>query len=753
MMRTALMPDVSLQPLRVLALGFAMGHAVAQAQPSSYNPFLPMQGEWPTPTERRLASGAPGPDYWQQSADYKLDIQLDDERQRISGKGSITYSNNSPHTLYYLWVQLDQNEQNPHALSRKMASQEFIGDPGLLPQHLSSLKPSFQGGMEIAAVTDTIGNLLDYTIVETNMRILLPQPLKPGGKFKFKVDWAFAINNARTEGRSGYEYFPSDGNYIYEIAQFYPRMCVYDDIQGWQNTPYLGPSEFSLEFGDFDVRVTVPDDHLVAGTGELVNADAVLSKKQIARLDAILEKNEVVDFVVNPKEAALACETKSKGSKTWVFRAEHVRDFAFASSRRFVWDAAGVLLGGKKVVAQSFYPKEAIPLWDKYATHAIIHTLKVYSRMTLDYPYAAATAVHGPVWGMEYPMICFCGGRPLPSGFYSRQTKYLMIGVIIHEVGHNFFPMVINNDERRWAWLDEGLNSFCQYVAEDEFEPNFPYRRGPADQYAQYARQPGQQPIMTNPDAIRDNGKISYEKVAVGLAILRNEVMGKALFDDTFREFARRWAFRRPEPSDFFRSFEDASGMNLDWFWREWFYGVGYVEMGISGVTHYKLPAEKQPKGQIDPHLEPAASQAGEDARTYYISDKSALKDRYTDVKQRSEDVAADIEGVNSLLEANHKADEGLFHVYQVRIKNNGSCIMPLRLVAVYHDGTRDRFQFPAEIWMAGNGEFVKSIYSVKEAVAFHLDPDHAIPDVDRMNNFFPNTAIGQKIQVHDLRQ
>jgi hypothetical protein len=409
-------------------------------------------------------------------------------------------------------------------------------------------------------------------------------------------------------------------------------------------------------------------------------------------------------------------------------------------------------VGGRRIVAQSFYPKDAIPLWDKYATHAIIHTLKVYSRLTLDYPYSAATAVHGPVWGMEYPMICFCGGRPLPSGFYSRQTKYLMIGVIIHEVGHNFFPMVINNDERRWAWLDEGLNSFCQYVAEDEFEPNFPYRRGPADQYAQYARQNGQQPIMTNPDAIRDNGKISYEKVAVGLAILRNEVMGKVLFDETFQEFARRWAFRRPEPSDFFRSFEDASGMNLDWFWREWFYGVGFVEMAISGVTHYKLPPDKQPKGQIDPHLDQASSQAGEAVRTYYISDKSSLKDRYTDIKQSSAVAAVDIEGINSLLATKEKVDGDLFHVYQVRIKNNGSCIMPLRLEAVYHDGSRNRFQFPAEIWMAGNAEYVKLIYTPKQAVAFHLDPDHAIPDVDRLNNFFPNAAIGQKFQVHDLR-
>ena len=752
-MDTSAITERSLPPLRALAcaLVLACAQLSAYAQTSPYNPFQPLLSEWPTPTERRLASGAPGPDYWQQQADYVLDVTLDDTRQRISGKGSITYHNNSPHTLSYLWVQLDQNELNPHSLGRRMASADHTGDPASFPQQVSTMKPSFQGGMEIAAVTDSIGNLLEHMIVETNMRILLPKPLAPGEQFKFKVDWAYAINDGRSEGRCGYELFPADGNYIYEIAQFYPRMCVYDDIQGWQNTPYLGPSEFSLEFGNYTVRITVPEDHLVAATGTLQNADMVLSKKQIARLEAILEKNEVVDFVVTPKEAALASETRLKGTKTWEFRATRVRDFAFASSRRFVWDAAGVMIGGKKVIAQSFYPKEAIPLWDKYATHAIIHTLKVYSRLTLDYPYPVATAIHGPVWGMEYPMICFCGGRPLPSGFYSRQTKYLTIGVIIHEVGHNFFPMVINNDERRWAWLDEGLNSFCQYVAEDEFEPNFPYRRGPADPYAPYSRQPGQQPIMTNPDAIRDNGKISYEKVAVGLAILRNEVMGKALFDDAFREFSRRWAFRRPEPSDFFRSFEDASGMDLDWFWREWFYGIGFVDMGITSVTHYKMTADKAPQAYIDPHLEPSTPLA---PPTWYIDGKAELKDKYTDLRQApAETQSLDLDLVNELLSSHKKVDQGFYHVYKVRIKNNGTCIMPLTLEAIYHDGTKERFALPAEIWMPGQAEFIKDIYTPREAVAFHLDPDHALPDVDRVNNVFPNPNIGLKIQVHDLRE
>lgn len=717
------------------------------AQTAPYNPFQPLDQEWPTPNEFRLASGAPGPSYWQQRADYDMDISLDDERQRISGKATVTYHNNSPHTLGYLWVQLDQNEQNPHSLGRKIQS-DATGFS--LEQEIANLKPTFKGGMEINSVTDENGNLLDYTIVETNMRIDLKTPVRPAQTVKFKVTWAFNINNAKTEGRSGFEYFPADGNYIYEIAQFFPRMAAYNDVYGWQNTPYLGPSEFALEFGDYNVRITVPEDHIVASTGDLMNPDDVLTKKQTMRLNAIRNQEGVLDFVVSPKEAAATSAAKLTGNKTWVFNARNVRDFAFASSRKFIWDAAATTIGGKKVIAQSFYPKEAMPLWDKYATHTILHTLKVYSRMLFDYPYSTATAIHGPVWGMEYPMVCFCGGRPLPSGFYSRQAKYLMIGVIIHEVGHNFFPMVVNNDERRWAWLDEGINSFCQYIAEDEFEPNFPYRRGPADAFAPYMLQPDQQPIMTNPDAIRDNGKISYEKTAVGLNILRNEVMGPALFDEALKEFAGRWMFKRPEPADFFRSMEDFSGIQLDWFWREWFYGTGQVDYGIASVTHYRAAPEKTPQGFIDPHL---ITEQQRPTSAWYVDDKPDLKDKYTEMKQAEpEALKADQALVEELTKAHKGSAEPYLHVYQVKIKKLGACVMPVKLQAVYADGSRETYAMPAEIWMQGKPEFTKRVFSSKEAVAFVLDPAHALPDVKRENNIFPNPAIGLKMTTQDLR-
>ena len=709
------------------------------------NPFQPIGQEWPTPSEARLGSGAPGPDYWQQQADYDMEIVLDDLSQKVLGKATIHYYNNSPHSLGYLWLQLDQNQQNPHALGRRMQP-----DASGLERDLFETQSPFKGGMEISSITDMDGNLLDYTIVETNLRIDLKKPLSAGQELQFKVTWSYNINDARTEGRSGYEYFASDGNYIYEIAQFYPRMCAYYDLLGWQNTPYLGPSEFALEFGDYTVKITVPDDHLVASTGLLVNEDEVLTKKQMMRLNAIRSQEGVLDFVVSPKESALATESKSTSSKTWIFRAENVRDFAFASSRKFIWDAASKTIGGKKVLAQSFYPKEAMPLWDKYATHTIMHTLQVYSRMLFDYPYPTATAVHGPVWGMEYPMLCFCGGRPLPSGFYSRQAKYLMIGVIIHEVGHNFFPMVVNTDERRWAWMDEGLNSFCQYVAENEFEPNFPYRRGPADAFAPYMAQSDQQPIMTNPDAIRDNGKISYEKVAVGLNILRNEVMGPELFDGAIRNFAKQWMFKRPEPADFFRSMDDHSGMQLDWFWREWFYGTKLVDLAITGVVHGKMPMDKAPFGYIDPHLLPEQK---ESEPAWYVSDKPELKDKYTESQPTDRDEFKAEKTLLDEIRQMHKAGpEGICHVYQVKIKRLGPAVMPVKLKAYYMDGSSETFSLPAEMWMQGRNEFTKRVFSAKEAYAFVLDSHHGLPDIKRENNIFPNPSAGLRMTTQELR-
>jgi Peptidase family M1 domain len=719
-------------------------HLLAQSE----NAFQPMSCEWPSPSESRLASGAPGPAYWQQRANYRISVVLDDVRQRLTGEETVTYFNNSPHSLAYVWMQLDQNLRRPDAMTRQTEPARNYTNANQFDRHFLQ-EPTFLGGFEGLEIA-SMGQALTFKVVETNMRVDLPQPLAPGDSLVMQIKWTYAINDARLEGRSGFEYFPEDGNYIYEIAQFYPRMCVYDDVKGWENKPFYGPAEFGLEFGDFDLVANVPEDHVVNATGTLTNAPEVLSAEQQRRLAALSGKPGVPQFIVRPEEARIAQKTKATGRKIWHFQARNVRDIAFASSRKFIWDAAQTEVGNHKVIAQSFYPSEAMPLWDKYATHAIIHTLKTYSQLTLDYPYPVASAVHGPIWGMEYPMLAFCGGRPTSSGYYSRQAKYLMIGVIIHEVGHNFFPMIVNSDERRWAWMDEGLNSFCQIIAEQTFEHGFPLRRGAADNISSFMLSSDHQPIMTNPESLRDNGATSYEKAAIGLYILRNEVMAPGVFDMAFKEYARRWAFKHPEPADFFRSIEDASGYALSWFWRTWFYEAQPLEMSIGRVKHYLVNKERASKAYIDPHAMPMATKPRE---VCYVDGWPELKDRYSDQESASGEASAEVvEGM--LRNAPTMLDTvNAYHVYQVNVERNGACILPMQLEAIYADGTRERYRLPAEVWMTGHHSFLKEVYSDKAIVGFVLDPDHAVPDADRSNDFFPRNEGGKQFETADLRK
>ncbi len=739
--------DVQMRHLCVLVWATSLCFELLPAQ--NANPFQPFSWEWPTPSASRLASGAPGPSYWQQSADYKIDVVLDDVRQRLTGDESVTYHNRSPHTLTYLWMQLDQNLRKPDAMIRQITQGKSFSNPSQYDRHFTQ-EPTFVGGIEDLQVTSG-GRPVTHTVVETNMRVDLAKPLAPGDSVQLQLHWSFAINDARAaEGRSGYEFFPEDGNYIYEIAQFYPRMCVYDDVKGWENQPFVGPAEFGLEFGDFDLRIDVPEDHVVTASGSLQNPKEVLSKEQQERLANLNAQPGKPQFIVKPEEAKANQKSKAKGRKVWHFQASNVRDVAFASSRKFAWDAAYVQIGANKVLTQSLYPNEAIPLWDKYATHAIIHTLQTYSRLSIDYPYPVATAVHGPVWGMEYPTLAFCGGRPTSSGYYSRQAKYLMIGVVIHEVGHNFFPMIVNSNERRWAWMDEGLNSFCQIIAEQTFEKGFPLRRGPADNLADFMLSPDHQPIMTNPESLRDNASISYEKTAVGLYILRNEVMGPTAFDMAFKEYARRWAFRHPEPADFFRTIEDASGHALSWFWRTWFYESQSLEMGIGKVKHFLLSKNRAAKGYVDPHQ---IAMPGPTSWSCYSDDKPELTDHYSGMESTSAE--ANDEFLRDLLQqAKAKPDTSTaLHAYQVVVERNGGCILPVQVQALFADGSRVRYRLPAEVWMQGNPTFVKEIYSDRPILAFVLDPDHLIPDTDRSNDIFPRENGRQQFETADLRK
>ena len=584
--------------MRKLALSLlALATSALHAQNVNTSKFRQLGQELPTPNVYRTASGAPGHEYYQQRADYDMSITLDDETQRIYGEETITYTNNSPDELRYLWVQLDQNMRAQNSTTQQIKTGGIFNQRGATAQTaFNQLKNNqfydFDGGFKLAYVKATSGANLPYTVNNTMMRVDLPTPLRQGQKFSFKIKWWFNINDRMDiGGRSGYEYFEEEDNYLYTIAQFFPRMAVYNDVEGWQNKQFLGQGEFTLPFGDYKVDITVPSDHIVASTGELTNASRILSSKQRARLAKAKKSYDDPVIIVTQEEAEAAEKNKATSTKTWTFEAENVRDFAFATSRKFIWDAQAVDISGKTTMAMSYYPKEGNPLWEQYSTRVVAHTLKVYSKFTIDYPYHKAISVHTKWIGMEYPMICFNGGRPESDGTYSEGTKYGMIGVIIHEVGHNFFPMIINSDERQWTWMDEGLNTFVQYLTEQEWDHDYPSRRGPAAKIVPYMSGPKEQivPIMTNSESILQFGNNAYGKPATALNILRETVMGRELFDYAFKEYSRRWAFKHPTPADLFRTMEDASGVDLDWYWRGWFYTTDHVDVAVKDVQWYQM--------------------------------------------------------------------------------------------------------------------------------------------------------------------
>ena len=610
--------------------------SVAQNPNLNYNKFKQLKEEMATPNVYRTAGGAPGHAYYQNEADYVMNLTLNDQQQKITGSETIIYHNNSQDKLEYLWLQLDQNKRAQSSDSYKI---QTGGIKSLNTRSIKNMEPEFEGGFNITSVTKKDGSKQAYTIHKTMMRINLDKPLLPGTNFTFNVDWWYNINN-RMEigGRSGYEYFEEDDNYLYTIAQFFPRMCVYNDTEGWQNKQFLGSGEFTLPFGDYDVKIAVPTDHVVAATGNLVNANEILSEEQIKRLELAKKNEKEPVFIVNEKEAIKNEKQRKKGMKTWHFKAENVRDFGWASSRKFIWDAMVVKQKSNDVLAMSFYPKEGNPLWEQYSTKTVAHTLKCYSKYTFDYPYPVAISVHSKWIGMEYPMICFNGGRPDEDGTYSKRTKYGMISVIIHEVGHNYFPMIINSDERQWTWMDEGLNTFLQYLTEQEFEKGYPSRRGPAYRIVDYMKGNKKRisPIMTNSESIHQFGNNAYGKPATAMNILRESIMGRELFDYAFKTYANRWMFKHPNPEDLFRTMEDASSVDLDWFWRGWFYSTDHVDISLDNVRYYKINnqnpnennAEKKKKFE-EIKAKDISNQRNKDIVTYREID-SKLSDFYT---------------------------------------------------------------------------------------------------------------------------
>ncbi len=700
--------------------------------------FAQLEELLPSANSYRTASGAPGHEYWQQKADYVMDIVLDDEKQIIRGEETITYWNNSPDQLNYLWLQLDQNvrakDSDTHLINERRMNSTMNR------KEIDKWNNEFDGGFNIEHVLDNNSNELKYVINKTMMKVSLPSVLKPGDSYSFSIKWWYNINDRmQIGGRSGYEYFKEDDNYLYTIAQFFPRMCVYDDVNGWQNKQFLGRGEFALTFGDYNVNITVPSDHLVAATGELNNMKEVLSKKQRDRYERAKKEYKQPVIIASEEEAVKREKSKSNKTKTWKFEAKNVRDFAFASSRKFIWDAMAHKSGDKVVMAMSMYPKEGNPLWEKYSTKAVAHTLKWYSHYTFDYPYPVAWSINADRIGMEYPMICFNFGRCEKDGTYTKRTKYGMIGVIIHEVGHNYFPMIVNSDERQWTWMDEGLNSYVQYLTEQQWEPNFPSRRGPAYKIVNYMKGDKDKmvPIMTNSESIHQFGNNAYGKPATALNILRETVVGRELFDDAFREYCHRWKFKSPSPADFFRSLEDASAVDLDWFWRAWFYTTDHVDLSLSDVKAYAMNPEN-PSDRYELVLESRAESPkyitdvrNKDIKDMYCEEDPTILDFYSSYDADKPD-ALDLENWNST----ENNDKHLY--YEFTVDNVGGNPMPIIINVVYEDGEVEYKKYPAEVWRKGNTSFTTTIKSDKRIKEIVLDPYLETADVDRSNNYYP---------------
>ena len=713
-----------------------------------------------TPNVYRTASGAPGHLYWQQKANHLIKVELNDDNQSIKGSETVTYVNNSPDQLTYLWIQLDQNNRSKDSDTPKVTESSINPQMGLR-QLDGILWHSDDYDIKISSIQDASGKPLHVAINKTMMRVDLPQPLQSGESFQFSVDWSFNIHDrvGFIGGRPGYEFFPKDGNYLYTMAEWFPRLAVYSDFQGWQNKQFLGSGEFALTFGDYEVHITVPADHMVGATGVLQNPEEVLSATELGRWNTAQKTYDKPVIIRTQAEAEALEKKKATTKKTWVYKAENVRDFAWTSSRKFIWDAMAVKLGGKDVMAMSYYGKEGNPLWEQYSTKVVAHTLKSYSAHTFDYPYPTAISVEASN-GMEYPMICFNFGRPDEDGTYSDAVKYGMIGVIIHEVGHNFFPMIVNSDERQWTWMDEGLNTFMQFMAEQEWDRDYPSRRGAAHKIVPYMKSDRNtlEPIMTNSENIIQFGPNAYAKPATALNILRETVMGRELFDYAFKEYARRWMFKHPTPDDFFRTMEDASAVDLDWFWRGWFYGTDPVDISIEGVKWYKLenrtPAERKAEAKAKFDLE--ESYVSRDynrkdiAETVLEADPST-RDFYNSynpftVTPEDEDVYKKF--MASLTPRERELVTSKMNFYELHFKNVGGLVMPLIVEFHYADGTSDIERIPAEIWRKNESEVTKVFAKEKEVVRFVLDPKRETADIDESSNYWPRQYMPTRFEL-----
>lgn len=715
----------------------------------------------------RSASGAPGSGYWQQQADYRIRARLDEKEKQLHGEEVITYYNNSPDVLSYLWLQLDENQHNPNN-----EANNFDGSEKTLPLTKAQLdglefRKTLQGyGVNILYVGDTLGKAWKYTVNTTMMRIDLPTPLKSKQRISFRVKWNYKMpERMKIGGRGGFERVGSDSNCTFTVTQWYPRMCVYSDYQGWNNKQFTGRGEFSLTFGNFDVKMEVPTDHVVAATGTCQNYSQVLTKEQLERWKLAQTTREPLEVVTLDEAKMREKNPEQTKTRIWHYKAQNVRDFAWGSSRKFVWDALPVDINGKKIMAMSYYPKEAYGLYHRYSTKVVAHTIRTYSKHTIDYPYPVAISVEAAN-GMEYPMICFNFGRTDEDGTYSSRTKYGMIGVIIHEVGHNFFPMIINSDERNWSWMDEGLNTFVQFLTEQEFDNNYPSNRGPAYKMVDYMKLPKDQlePIMTNSENINQFGSNAYGKPCTALNILRETVMGRELFDFAFKEYCKRWAFKHPTPADFFRTMEDASGVDLDWFWRGWFYDIEPVDISLDSVLSFQVKEGKEitetteqvgvRRTQRDEKefIALTARRNKANGMQFLVDSDTTLRDFYYYYKAPKDTASfrtvtrnADL----STLSADEMKQYENKYYYELHFSNKGGLVMPIIIGWNYEDGSRETEYISAYIWRKDEYKVIKTFAKDKKVASIKIDPDRETADIDEKNNTWPRSIQPTRFDLY----
>jgi hypothetical protein len=743
--------------------------AMAQQPRGWQDKFRQLDEVWPTANDYRTASGAPGKSYWQQRVDYDIKVTLDEDARRIAGTETVTYTNNSPDTLKYLWLNLDQNQlvKGSDPVNARTTDGDARETYGAMRLALAYEKSTL--GLIVSVVRDATGRALPFTAVKTLVRVDLPLPLAPGQRFTFALDWTMQIPEIdvyRTRG--GYEHFEDDKNDLFQMAQWYPRLAVYSDSDGWHLRTFFANSEFTLEFGDFNVEITVPSDHVVAASGELQNADQALTAEQRRRLDAARTAERPV-VIVGEDEARKAEASRAKTTKTWKFKAANVRDFAWASSRKLIWDAQGIEVEpGRTVLAMSFYPKEGNPLWQQFSTAALIHTLDIYGRFAFPYPYPVVISVNGNVGGMEYPMLAFNSGRPdkdKKTGklTYPSRTKYALISVIIHEAGHNWFPMIVNSDERRWTWMDEGLNTFLQFQAERLWEEDYPARRGDPKDIVDYMKSERRRPIMTDGESLDNVGSNAYALPATALNILRETVLGRELFDFAFKEYATRWKFKRANPADFFRTMEDASGVDLDWFWRGWFYGTERVDVALDGVTEYTIdtkdPETEKPLARKREDDEPRSlteernEAAAEDDPAYVtmVERRPDLKDFYNE-NDRFTVTNADRNKFNTLIKGLKPWEKELLgtgdHAYMLEFLNLGGLPTPVIVAITYKNGDTETLRIPPEVWRQDPAKFSKLIVRKQQVASFEIDPRRETADADVDNNDWPRKIRPSRLEL-----